>query len=280
MRNEQKEVIDAMSDSEELRWQGDLALIADAAKEAGAVAFGFFNQSPEVWWKNDDRSPVSAADFAANKTLESILRKARPDYGWLSEETEDDADRLARETVFIIDPIDGTRAFLGGQKVWCVSVAVVHRGRPVAGVLYAPALEELYEAVEGGVALKNGVPFTVSAAGPEEMSRLAIGEDLLKTFPPAFRERVRREKYIPSLAYRIAMVADGRLDGTFVKGNSHDWDLAAADLILACAGGRLVDLDDEPIVYNRAEVTHKVLCAAPAPRIDEFLAAFAGRRDS
>lgn len=280
MRNEQKEVIDAMSDSEELRWQGDLALIADAAKEAGAVAFGFFNQSPEVWWKNDDRSPVSAADFAANKTLESILRKARPDYGWLSEETEDDADRLARETVFIIDPIDGTRAFLGGQKVWCVSVAVVHRGRPVAGVLYAPALEELYEAVEGGVALKNGVPFTVSAAGPEEMSRLAIGEDLLKTFPPAFRERVRREKYIPSLAYRIAMVADGRLDGTFVKGNSHDWDLAAADLILACAGGRLVDLDGEPIVYNRAEVTHKVLCAAPAPRIDEFLAAFAGRRDS
>ncbi|AIC26033.1 3'(2'),5'-bisphosphate nucleotidase CysQ [Rhizobium sophoriradicis] len=269
-----------MSDSEELRWQGDLALIADAAKEAGAVAFGFFNQSPEVWWKNDDRSPVSAADFAANKTLESILRKARPDYGWLSEETEDDADRLARETVFIIDPIDGTRAFLGGQKVWCVSVAVVHRGRPVAGVLYAPALEELYEAVEGGVALKNGVPFTVSAAGPEEMSRLAIGEDLLKTFPPAFRERVRREKYIPSLAYRIAMVADGRLDGTFVKGNSHDWDLAAADLILACAGGRLVDLDGEPIVYNRAEVTHKVLCAAPAPRIDEFLAAFAGRRDS
>lgn len=280
MRNEQKEVIDAMSDSEELRWQGDLALIADAAKEAGAVAFGFFNQSPEVWWKNDDRSPVSAADFAANKTLESILRKARPDYGWLSEETEDDADRLARETVFIIDPIDGTRAFLGGQKVWCVSVAVVHRGRPVAGVLYAPALEELYEAVEGGVALKNGVPFTVSAAGPEEMSRLAIGEDLLKTFPPAFRERVRREKYIPSLAYRIAMVADGRLDGTFVKGNSHDWDLAAADLILACAGGRLVDLDGKPIVYNRAEVTHKVLCAAPAPRIDEFLAAFAGRRDS
>ncbi len=269
-----------MSDREKLRWQGDLALIAEAAREAGAVAFGFFNQSPEVWWKNDGRSPVSAADFAANKTLESILRKARPDYGWLSEETDDDADRLGRETLFIIDPIDGTRAFLGGQKVWCVSVAVVHRGRPVAGVLYAPALEELYGAVEGGPALKNGEPLTVSAALPEEMRRLAIGEDLLKTFPSAFREQVRREKYIPSLAYRIAMVADGRLDGTFVKGNSHDWDLAAADLILACAGGRLVDLDGNPIVYNRAEVTHKVLCAAPAPHIDEFLAAFAGRRDS
>jgi len=272
--------IDLMSDMEKARWQSDLTLIVDAAKEAGAVAFGFFNQSPEVWWKNDDRSPVSAADFAANKTLETILRKARPDYGWLSEETDDDADRLSRETLFIIDPIDGTRAFLGGQKVWCVSVAVVHRGRPVAGVLYAPALEELYEAVEGGVALKNGVPFTVSVAGPEEMSRLAIGEDLLKTLPREFQERVTREKYIPSLAYRIAMVADGRLEGTFVKGNSHDWDLAAADLILACAGGGLVDLEGRAVVYNSVEVTHKVLCAGPAPRLGEFLAAFAGRRDS
>ncbi|MDO3434090.1 3'(2'),5'-bisphosphate nucleotidase CysQ [Rhizobium sp. CBN3] len=269
-----------MSDREKLRWQSDLALIADAAKEAGAVAYGFFNQSPEVWWKNGDRSPVSAADFAANKTLETILRKARPEYGWLSEETEDDEGRLSRETLFIVDPIDGTRAFLGGQQVWCVSVAVVHRGRPVAGVLYAPALEEFYEAVDGGVALKNGVPLTVSSAGPDEMSRLAIGEDLLKTFQPAFRDRVRREKYVPSLAYRIAMVADGRLEGTFVKGNSHDWDLAAADLVLACAGGGLVDLDGKPIVYNRADVTHKVLCAAPTRRIGEFLAAFAGRRDS
>ncbi|MGR9398673.1 3'(2'),5'-bisphosphate nucleotidase CysQ [Rhizobium leguminosarum] len=269
-----------MSDMEKARWQSDLTLIADAAREAGAVAFGFFNQSPEVWWKNEGRSPVSAADFAANKTLETILRKARPDYGWLSEETDDDADRLSRETLFIVDPIDGTRAFLGGQKVWCVSVAVVHRGRPVAGVLYAPALEELYEAVEGGVALKNGVPFTVSAAGAEEMSRLAIGDDLLKTFPSAFRDRVKREKYIPSLAYRIAMVADGRLEGTFVKGNSHDWDVAAADLILVCAGGGLVDIEGQPIVYNRAEVTHKVLCAAPTRRLGEFLAAFAERRDS
>ncbi|MDC9808150.1 MULTISPECIES: 3'(2'),5'-bisphosphate nucleotidase CysQ [Rhizobium] len=266
-----------MSDMEKARWQSDLKLIADAAKEAGAVAYGFFNQSPEVWWKNGDRSPVSAADFAANKTLETILRKARPDYGWLSEETDDDADRLARATVFIIDPIDGTRAFLGGQNVWCVSVAVVHRGRPVAGVLYAPALEELYEAVEGGVAMKNGVPLAVSAAGADETSRLAIGEDLLATFPPEFRARVTRQKYIPSLAYRIAMVADGRLEGTFVKSNSHDWDLAAADLILTCAGGGLVDLEGRPVVYNSADVTHKVLCAAPTPRIDEFLAAFAGR---
>jgi len=106
-----------MSDVDNARWQSDLDLIADAAKRAGAVALSHFNQSPEVWWKNEGRSPVSAADFAANEILETMLRAARPDYGWLSEETEDSADRLSRDTLFIIDPIDGTRGFLAGQKL-------------------------------------------------------------------------------------------------------------------------------------------------------------------
>jgi len=253
------------------------------ALQAGDIALSFFNRGAPTTariWSKDKGSPVTEADVAVDTFLKIHLSQSLPEAGWLSEETADNPDRLRKRLVWIVDPIDGTRAFLGGQKVWCVSVAVVHRGRPVAGVLYAPALEELYEAVEGGVALKNGVPFTVSAAGAEEMSRLAIGDDLLKTFPSAFRDRVTREKYIPSLAYRIAMVADGRLEGTFVKGNSHDWDLAAADLILVCAGGGLVDIEGQPIVYNRAEVTHKVLCAAPTRRLGEFLAAFAERRDS
>jgi myo-inositol-1(or 4)-monophosphatase len=269
-----------MSDDRNARWQSDLALIADAARQAGRVALGFFNQSPEVWWKNEGRSPVSAADFAANETLETILRAARPDYGWLSEETEDSAARLESETLFIIDPIDGTRAFLGGQNLWCVSVAVVHRGRPVAGVLYAPALEELFEAVEDGIALKNGVPITVSASGPDEVSRFAIGEDVLKAITGPFRDDIERVKHVPSLAYRIAMVADGRLEGTFVKRNSHDWDLAAADLILERAGGHLTDLDGKPMIYNRPSISHEELCGAATPRLAEFLEGLAQLRGS
>ncbi|MGO4352149.1 3'(2'),5'-bisphosphate nucleotidase CysQ [Rhizobium sp. RAF36] len=269
-----------MSDDRSARWQSDLALIADAAQQAGRVALSYFNQSPEVWWKNEGRSPVSAADFAANETLEKILRAARPTYGWMSEETEDSAARLASDTVFIIDPIDGTRAFLGGQNLWCVSAAVVHRGRPVAGVLYAPALEELFEAVEGGTALKNGEPIAVSASGPGTVSRFAIAEDVLKSFPAPFREGIERVKHVPSLAYRIAMVADGRLEGTFVKPNSHDWDLAAADLILERAGGQLTGLDGKPVIYNRAAVSHGALCGAAAPRLAEFLEGLASIRSS
>ncbi|MBO9193211.1 3'(2'),5'-bisphosphate nucleotidase CysQ [Rhizobium sp. 16-449-1b] len=264
-----------MSDVDNARWQSDLDLIADAAKRAGAVALSHFNQSPEVWWKNEGRSPVSAADFAANEILETLLRAARPDYGWLSEETEDSADRLSRDTLFIIDPIDGTRGFLAGQKLWCVSVAVVHKGRPVAGVLNAPALDELYEAVAGGIALKNGLPIRVSE--PKPPVRFAIAEDVLNGFKEPLRGRIERVKHVPSLAYRVAMVADAAIDGTFVKRNSHDWDLAAADLILERAGGRLVNLDGTALTYNRADVRHGELCAGSEPLLNEFLSPIATR---
>ncbi|OWV94933.1 3'(2'),5'-bisphosphate nucleotidase CysQ [Rhizobium sp. R72] len=269
-----------MTDVDTALWRSDLELIADAARQAGDVALGYFNQSPEVWWKNEGRSPVSAADFAANQKLESILRAARPDYGWLSEETEDDGDRLSRDTLFIIDPIDGTRAFLAGLELWCVSVAVVRHGRPVAGVLYAPALEELYEAVEGGVALKNGQPITVSTTPLDAPGRFAIAEDVLKAFPEALKHRIERVRHVPSLAYRIAMVADGQIDGTFIKHNSHDWDLAAADLILERAGGRLVDLQGDTPLYNRIKVSHDELCAAAAPRLSDLLTGIGERRGS
>jgi myo-inositol-1(or 4)-monophosphatase len=251
-------------------WQDDLDLIRDAARQAGDVAFGYFGQEPEVWWKNEGSSPVSAADFAANDRLRDILLKARPHYGWLSEETDDDPQRLSRETVFVIDPIDGTRAFINGQKTWCVSVAVVHNGRPVAGVLVAPALEEEFWASADGPALKNGVAIQVSAdAGPDLV--VAADESLIRTFDSPFRESVRRVRHVPSLAYRLAMAADSRIDGTVVKRDSHDWDLAAADLILTRAGGRLTDLQNRPLNYNRKSVSHDVLVAGAEHAISSLL---------
>lgn len=243
-------------------WTADLALMAQAARQAGAVALAHFRRSPDVWWKNEGRSPVSAADVAANDLLEKILRPARPGYGWLSEETEDNTDRLACETVFVVDPIDGTRAFINGETTWCVSVAVVHRGRPVAGVLVAPALDEEYLAVSGGDAVKNGSPVSVSRWAEGEPFRLATAEDMLARLSGDLTSAITRIGHVPSLAYRLAMVAEGRIDGTLVKRNSHDWDLAAADLILERAGGQLVGLDGAPLIYNRSDVRHGVLCAA------------------
>lgn len=269
-----------MTDRQDGGRPGDLELIVDAAREAGAVALSYFRQSPEVWWKNEGRSPVSAADFAANEKLATLLRTARPDYGWLSEETDDDNRRLSQATVFVVDPIDGTRGFLSGLETWCVSVAVVTDGRPTAGVLFAPALDELYVAESGAPALKNGVPIKVSDRPRGDIHRLATGEDMLKGFDTDFRKTIERVKHVPSLAYRLAMVADGRLEGTFVKPDSHDWDLAAADLILACAGGALVDLSGNPLRYNRADVSHAELCGASNACLPEFLRQLSHGRDS
>lgn len=252
-------------------WQQDLELIRQAAHQAGEVAHGFFGRSPEVWWKNEGKSPVSAADFAANDRLQGLLLKARPNYGWLSEETDDDDARLSCETLFVIDPIDGTRAFINGEKTWCVSVAVVHRGRPVAGVLFAPALGEEFAAVKDGPALKNGQSIAVSAGRTDGELVIAADENLVKKFAPNFRAEVRRVRHVPSLAYRLAMVADGRIDGTVVKRSSHDWDLAAADLILERAGGRLHDLDGNRLVYNRESVSHEMLVAGAAHALQSLL---------
>lgn len=253
----------------------DLALIRQAAREAGDIALGYFGHSPEVWWKNEGRSPVSAADFASNDRLQSLLLGSRPGYGWLSEETDDDAVRLTRDRLFVVDPIDGTRAFINGEKTWCVSVAVVRQGKPVAGVLYAPALEEEFVATAGGPALKNGQPISVSIEKPGEQRQIAVAEDMLGQFAPGFRQTLNRIRHVPSLAYRLAMVADGRIDGTVVKRNSHDWDLAAADIILERAGGRLVDLDGRRLVYNRQAVTQGVLCGGAEHVLESLVAGLA-----
>ncbi len=252
-------------------WQADLRLITEAAREAGKVAMAHFGQSPEVWWKNEGRSPVSAADYAANRILEEILRHARPNYGWLSEETDDDPARLSCDTLFVIDPIDGTRAFLAGKDTWCVSVAVVYKGAPVAGILVAPSLGEEFAATIDGPARRNGQDIAVSTAGIEDSLKLASAQDMVASFSPVLRPRIERVEHIPSLAYRLALVADGRIDATLVKKSSHDWDLAAADLILARAGGGITDLDGQPLVYNREEVTHPVLCAASAELLPALL---------
>ena len=244
------------------RWEDDLALLLRAAQTAGARAMEFFRKEPDVWWKNEGRSPVSAADIAANDILKSTLLAARPNYGWLSEETDDDPARLSCETLFVIDPIDGTRAFIAGRDLWCVSAAVVHRGRPVAGVLVAPALDEVFASMVGGPTLRNGTPVRVSEPHGDRPLRVAAAEDMVSRLDSTALGSVTRIPHVPSLAYRLAMVADGRIDGTLVKVNSHDWDLAAADLILANAGGGLVTLEGATLAYNRPDVRHDVLCAA------------------
>ncbi|MER9653693.1 3'(2'),5'-bisphosphate nucleotidase CysQ [Mesorhizobium sp. M0152] len=247
----------------------DLPLLRDAAREAGAIAMGYFGQNPQVWMKGGT-SPVSEADHAADAYLRRTLLAARPDYGWLSEETIDDPVRLSARRTFVVDPIDGTRGFLEGQRTWCVSVAVVEQGRTLAGVLECPALDETYWALPGQGAFRNGKRITVrELTGTAEISGL---KQLIDLMPAEWQRRLKRAPYSPSLAYRLAMIANGSLDATFVKPNAHDWDIAAADLILREAGGQLLDRHGRAPLYAGEVIRHGTLAAGSG----ELLAVLAG----
>ena len=146
----------------------DHALLIDAAREAGAIAMNFFGKPVETWEKSPGQ-PVSAADIAVNRRLAERLRGARPDYGWLSEEDADADKRFATPAQWVVDPIDGTRAFLKQIPEFAVCAALVEDGEPVAGVVYNPAAEELYEATRGGGARLNDRP--IAASGETDLAR-------------------------------------------------------------------------------------------------------------
>jgi len=178
----------------------DLALVTAAAERAGALALGFWRNDPRHWMKGGN-SPVTEADVAVDELLRGLLGEARPDYGWLSEETADDPARLSRRRVFVVDPIDGTRGFLAGDRRWCVSVAVVEEGRPVVGALAAPALGRSFAALRGQGATLDGRALAVRDPGQLQGARLAgpkgwLGRGTFAEFG------VAQVAYVPSLAYR------------------------------------------------------------------------------
>ena len=264
-----------MQATDTARDAADLDLVLSAARQAGDLAMGYFGQKPEVWLKAGS-SPVSEADFAVDRFLRETLSAARPDYGWLSEETADTPDRLSAQRTFVVDPIDGTRAFLEGRDTWCVSVAVVEAGTPVAGVLVCPALKETYWASSSGPALLDGEPIEVRSR--VDKPRVGGPKTIFNMLPEALRDRFSITPYVPSLAYRLALLARGGLDAALVKPDSHDWDLAAADLILRQAGGRVVDEHGNALSYAGEHVRHQMLVAGSGALLAEILDAFAARR--
>ncbi|WP_367715773.1 3'(2'),5'-bisphosphate nucleotidase CysQ [Nitratireductor sp. GISD-1A_MAKvit] len=253
--------------------QADLELIATAARQAGDIALKYFRRDPEVWWKEGD-SPVSEADYAVDRFLRTELLAARPEYGWLSEETALAQQELEREKVFVVDPIDGTRAFIDGRPVWCVSIGVVHRGKSVVGVLECPALSETYHGLAGAGAFCNGQALAVKPAG--EAFVIGGPKAMISELPADVLRKNRAHGYVPSLAYRIAMVASGALDATFVKPNSHDWDLAAADVILSEAGGTIRDAQGNALSYASGNPKKGALAAGSGVLLDAMTQALTG----
>jgi myo-inositol-1(or 4)-monophosphatase len=242
----------------------EATLLKDTVREAGALALSLFRTELKNWIKGAS-SPVSEADIAVNDLLEEKLRSATPDYGWLSEESADDEARLAKRLVWIVDPIDGTRAYLAGREDWCISAALVENASPVLAAVFAPASDEFFFAMRGRGAMQNDGRIQATTGTDTDFSRIAGPKPLIERLNRSAGE-ITLHPRIGSLALRLCRVAQGNLDAAFAGGQSRDWDLAAANLIVQEANGRMTTLSGDTILYNRREVTHGVLVAAGRDR--------------
>ncbi|MEL6952591.1 MAG: 3'(2'),5'-bisphosphate nucleotidase CysQ [Pseudomonadota bacterium] len=228
----------------------DLDILIEAARRAGEIATRHREKGIRSWEKPDDAGPLTDADLEIDAMLKETLTKARPNYGWLSEETPDTPARLERESVFVIDPIDGTRAYSEGRSSFSHSLGLVRHGVPVAGVVYLPVLDRLYAAAEGHGAYLNGErlqmpPRDELTAGTVLGSRKHMREEYWPGGPPPLEPAYRS-----SFANRLALVAQDRFDAVVSFRDAWEWDIAAGVVILQEAGGRVTDRDGRPMRFN------------------------------
>ena len=245
----------------------DLQLLQQTVHAAGDIARKFYGGDYKQWSK-EGGSPVTEADLAVNTYLCDMLTGARPDYGWLSEENTDDPSRLDKHEVFVVDPIDGTIAFLKNRPHFTICAAIVVDGRPACGVVYNPITDELYSARAGGGAQRNGTPIHVGTQDTLEGCAM-LGDRTQFTQAPWPPMHVQNRN---SIAYRLVLVADGSADVSVSLTPKRDWDLAAADVILHEAGGRLTDAHGAALIYNRP-VTKQASLIGANPRLHDQIVA-------
>jgi myo-inositol-1(or 4)-monophosphatase len=229
----------------------DLDLLIDAARLAGTIALRHWRNAPQVWEKPGGQGPVSAADIEVNEVLETYLRSVRPHYGWLSEESPDSPARLSTESQFILDPIDGTRAFLQGDTAFSHALAVVRDGQVTAGVVYLPAQDKLYAATAHGPATLNSAAIRIAppAAEPRALtSKTTLGPEHWPGGVPALQRHFRA-----SMAWRLCLVAEGAFDAMLTLRPAWEWDIAAGTLIAARAGASVSDRTGAPLRFNSAD---------------------------
>ena len=249
--------------------EADLKLLLDAGEAAGEIAKRYFKADPEVWDKGGGQGPVTEADLEIDRMLKSELLAARPDYGWLSEETEDGTARLEAERVFIVDPIDGTRAFINGEPSFSHALAIVERGEVVAAVVHVPMKSLSYAATLGGGAQCNGVALQ---SGQAEMA----GATVLTRKPDLKREHWlaphgMKHNFRPSLAYRLCLVAQGRFDVMLTLRPAWEWDVAAGDLIIREAGGHVKTTAGAPTRYNNPHPQLAGMVAGPVKLVENII---------
>lgn len=239
----------------------DRQRLEDIVTEAGRIALSRWpghGHAPKVWEKLPG-NPVSEVDMAVDAFLKRELGLLLPAAGWLSEETVDAPERLEGGLIWLVDPIDGTRDFIRGRPGWAVSVALVSAGRPLIGMLHAPARYELWQAEAGKGSWRNGKPLVSSRR--EDLAGARVPAETLSHFDADLTPISRPN----SIALRIAMVAADEADLVATLRWGYEWDIGAAALIAREAGATVTDAFGEPLAYNKRDPrAFGVLVSAPA----------------
>jgi myo-inositol-1(or 4)-monophosphatase len=222
----------------------------EITREAGAKIMQFYRSAINVTEKSPD-NPVTEADLTSDTYLRENLTALLPEAGWLSEETVDSPERLDKAYLWVVDPLDGTKEFVYGISEFSVSVALVHQGLPVLGIIYNPATKEMVSGAKGQGVTLNAIPAVVSprtilagATVDASRSEMKRGE-----FDP-FKDHLNL-KVTGSIAYKLARVSVGVSDATWSRGPKHEWDICAGHFLVEEAGGTCVDLDNRPLTYNK-----------------------------
>ncbi len=227
----------------------ELATLVEAIRNAGTKVRELVRAGFEVQTKSD-HSPVTTVDHAVNRILHEMQRQEFPQDGWLSEESPDDPARLTNQRVWIVDPIDGTKALVNRMPEFCISAALIERGTPIVAAILNPSTDELFTAVRGGGLFLNGTRVTPSpthAFDPAIM--VSAGEFRIGRWS-ILAETVRcRPMY--SIANALALVAAGRVQAAFTIEPENEWDLAAGVLLIEESGGAISDAEGKPFAFNQ-----------------------------
>lgn len=229
-------------------------LVFDAIKHAGIIALDYEKKELKHWYKSKSQ-PVTDADIKINNYLKDFFQKLTPNFGWLSEESIDDASRLEKKNFWCLDPIDGTRSFIARKPEYTISLALVEKSQPVFGVIYNPRTEEMFSAEKTKGAYCNEKKLKVNNKENLANCNLAISQSEYKKINKYFPYKKSQIITMGSIAYKVALVAKGNIDMALSLTKKSDWDLAAASLILEEAGGIISQKNGDRINYNTKDLS-------------------------
>jgi len=246
-----------------MAWDHELRILSDVIRTAGTEALRFSSDGFETHTKSD-QSPVTSADLAVNQILQAHLLAMFPHDGWLSEESPDDSARLQKARVWVIDPIDGTKAFIRGEPEFCVSVALVEEGLPVVAAIFNPSTDELFAATRGGGLRLNHKPVSPQERRRNQQPVIALSpwEQHLGRFQSVEAHATSRPMH--SIAWALALAASGRIHAVATFEPENEWDVAAGALLIEEAGGTMHDGGGLALGFNRPEPRYRGIIATSA----------------